>query len=260
VPTLSWSRLPAQQGKPVGKLPLKAITALLATCVGVTVANAQSCQLSAGPKPPAVVELFTSQGCSSCPPADQWLSTLKADKEVIALSFHVNYWNYLGWKDPYATSETTERQRKIQQAIQGKYVYTPQVVLNGQDHRSWRGQSPGGLSRLPAEQAPSLRLVRDGAQVTAQVGPQPSRGQLAGYWAVLHDSLSQQVTRGENAGVRLVNDHVVTLYQPVTAWSARTAHTAQLTLPPNTASQRVVFVVTDANHTQPLQGLVLQCS
>jgi hypothetical protein len=260
VPTFPRTRIPAHQGQPPFPRPYTAIAALVAAFSLVPMAHAQNCQRYAGPKPPAVVELFTSQGCSSCPPADQWLSTLKADKEVIALSFHVNYWNYLGWKDPYATAETTERQRKIQQAIQGKYVYTPQVVLNGQDHRSWRGQNPGGLPHLPAEQAPTLRLVRDGTQVTAQVGPQPGRGQMAGYWAVLHDSLSQQVTRGENAGVRLVNDHVVTLYQPVTAWSARAAHTAQLTLPPNTASQRVVFVVTDANHTQPLQGLALQCS
>jgi hypothetical protein len=241
-------------------LPRKTIVTLAAAVSVMPLARAQSCQRSAGAKPPAVVELFTSQGCSSCPPADQWLSTLKADKEVIALSFHVNYWNHLGWKDPYATTETTERQRKIQQALQGKYVYTPQVVLNGQDHRSWQGQSPAGLLRMTAEQAPTLSLVRNGTQVAAQVGAQPGRAQLAGYWAVLNDGLSQQVTRGENAGVRLVNDHVVTLYQPVTAWNAKTAHTAQLTLPPHITNQRVVFVVTDANHTRPLQGLTLQCS
>lgn len=224
------------------------------------VAEAQNCQRSAGSKPPAVVELYTSQGCSSCPPADSWLSTLKAEKEIIALSFHVNYWNHLGWKDPYATAETTERQRKIQQAIQGKYVYTPQVVLNGLDHRSWRGQNAGALPRMPAAEAPTLSLQRDGNQVTAMVGAQQNQNQLAGYWAVLNDSLSQQVTRGENAGVRLVNDHVVTLYQPVAAWSAKSNHTARLSLPANTANQRIVFVVTDENLTKPLQGLVLQCT
>lgn len=237
-----------------------ALVALLAMASFLPLAEAQSCHRKSGLKPPAVVELFTSQGCSSCPPADSWLSTLKADKEVIALSFHVSYWNHLGWKDPYATPAITERQRKIQQAIQGKYVYTPQVVLNGLDHRVWRGQGAGALPRLPADKAPTLSLVRDGNQITAQVGAQPGRSQLAGYWAVLQDSLSQQVTGGENAGARLVNDHVVTLYQPVTAWSAKTAHTASLTLPSNSASQRIVFVVTDASHTQPLQGLALQCT
>jgi hypothetical protein len=238
----------------------KALVALLATASVFPLAAAQSCQRSSGLKPPAVVELFTSQGCSSCPPADSWLSTLKTDKEVIALSFHVNYWNHLGWKDPYATPETTERQRKIQQAIQGKYVYTPQVILNGLDHRSWRDQSAKDLPRLPAEPAPTLSMVRDGSQITVQVGPQTGRSQLAGYWAVLHDGLSQHVTRGENAGARLVNDHVVTFYQPVTAWSAQARHITSLTLPPGTVNQRIVFIVTDASHTQPLQGLALQCT
>lgn len=252
--------VPVQRTLPHRNWPRNALAALVATASFLPLAAAQSCQRSSGFKPPAVVELFTSQGCSSCPPADSWLSTLKADKEVIALSFHVNYWNHLGWKDPYATPETTERQRKVQQAIQGKYVYTPQVVLNGLDHRAWRGQSAVALPRLPAQQAPTLSLVRDGSQITAQVGAQPGRSQLAGYWAVLHDGLSQQVTHGENAGARLVNDHVVVLYQPVTAWSAKATHTASLTLPPNTTSQRIVFVVTDASHTQPLQGLALQCT
>ena len=239
--------------------PIKALAMLFSAFGLAPLANAQSCQRSAGARPPVVVELFTSQGCSSCPPADHWLSTLKDDKEVIALSFHVNYWNYLGWKDPYATPETTDRQRKIQQASHGKYVYTPQVVLNGQDYRAWHGQNAKGLPRLPADQAPSLSLVRDGVQVTAEVGAHAGRTQMAGYWAVVQDRLSQQVTKGENAGVRLVNDHVVTLYQPVAAWNAKVAHIARLTLPPGVSSQRVIFVVTNSSHTQPLQAAGLTC-
>lgn len=227
--------------------------------MGLAAAQAQTCQRSAGAQPPAVVELFTSQGCSSCPPADRWLSTLKGDDGVIALSFHVNYWNYLGWKDPYATPETTERQRQIQRAIHGKYVYTPQVVLNGRDHRAWPDQRPGALARLPAQPAPTLTLARQGLQVRAHIGAVAGQGPLAGYWAVLSNGLSQQVTRGENAGSRLVNDHVVTLYQPVPAWDGGGAHTVHLTLPPNTRAERVVFVVTDVGLTQPRQGLSLQC-
>lgn len=240
--------------------PFTALIALSAAAGFTPMAFAQSCQRSTGAQPPAVVELFTSQGCSSCPPADRWLTTLKGDESVIALSFHVNYWNHLGWKDPYATPETTERQRQIQKALHGTYVYTPQVVLNGQDHRQWRGQAARTLPRLPAEQAPALSLSRTGDQITAQVGAQPGRSQLAGYWAVVRNDLNQQVTRGENAGARLVNDHVVSFYQPVAAWSAGAAHTVHLKLPPNMAAQRVVFVVTDAGLTQPLQGLALQCS
>ncbi|WP_296508224.1 thioredoxin family protein [Rhodoferax sp.] len=235
------------------------VGALAATCLPL--AMAQTCQRSAGAQPPAVVELFTSQGCSSCPPADAWLSTLKGNEGVIALSFHVNYWNYLGWKDPYATAETTERQRQLQQAMKGAYVYTPQVVLNGRDHRQWREQGTHPLPRLPATpQAPTLSLARNGTQVTAQVGALPGQGQLAGYWAVLSDGLSQQVTRGENAGSRLVNDHVVSHYQPVPAWNANSPHTLQLTVPAQSGKGRVVFIVTQPGYTQPVQGLALQCS
>jgi hypothetical protein len=238
---------------------LKSWLLVLATPALALPALAQTCQRTAGAQPPAVVELFTSQGCSSCPPADRWLSTLKGQSDVVALSFHVNYWNHLGWKDPYATPDTTDRQRRIQTATQGKYVYTPQVVLNGQDHRNWRGQSARLLPHLDKASAPGLQLSRVGDEITAQVGAGNGRTRLAGYWAVLHDELTQQVTRGENAGEKLVNDHVVSLYQPVSPWSAGKPHVEKLTLPPD-AGQRVVFVVTDEGWTQPLQALTLQCS
>lgn len=227
---------------------------------GVKPARAQSCQTASNAQPLAVVELFTSQGCSSCPPADRWLSTLKSQQDIVALSFHVNYWNYLGWKDPYATPETTERQRRIQRALGANGVYTPQVVLNGNDFRAWSRFDARTLPRLASTRAPSLSLRRDGQQVTAQVGASAGAAQWAGYWALLSDGLSQQVTRGENAGTRLVNDHVVTLYRPVPAWDAQQAHGEHLTLPAESrAEQRVVFVLTDASGVRPVQALALRC-
>jgi hypothetical protein len=224
-------------------------------------ALAQTCEVRSGPRPPAVVELYTSEGCSSCPPADRWLSTLKTQDQVLALSFHVNYWNHLGWRDPFATPETTARQYRLKEALRGKYVYTPQVVLNGRDHRDWHGQSASGLEGLPAAAAPALRLSRQGNTVTAQIaatsGTGPA-GELAGYWAVLQDGLVSKVTRGENAGENLRHDHVVSLYQPVAPWSAAQGGSARLTLPAG-SMQRVAFVVTNAGLTQPVQALVLQC-
>ncbi len=224
-------------------------------------ALAQTCEVRSGPRPPAVVELYTSEGCSSCPPADRWLSTLKTQDQVLALSFHVNYWNHLGWRDPFATPDTTARQYKLKEALRGKYVYTPQVVLNGRDHRDWHGQGASSLAGLPAAAAPALRLSRAGNTVTAQVAAAPgsaSTGELAGYWAVLQDGLVSKVTRGENAGENLRHDHVVSLYQPVPPWAAAQGGSAQLTLPAG-ARQRVAFVVTNAALTQPVQALVLQC-
>jgi len=221
-------------------------------------ALAQTCEASSGPQPPAVVELYTSEGCSSCPPADRWLSTLKPGDGVLALSFHVNYWNHLGWRDPFATSETTSRQYRLKEALGGKYVYTPQVVLNGRDHRSWPGQSPAQLTRLSAEGAPGLRLSREGNQISAQFGASAAHPQLAGYWAVLQDGIVSQVTRGENAGEALRHDHVVGLYQPVEPWAGNTPHRTQLSLA-GARNQRVAFVVTTPDLMRPLQALVLQC-
>ncbi len=241
--------------------PLPRSVALVSTLLAAGSALAQTCEVRSGPKPPAVVELYTSEGCSSCPPADRWLSTLKTQDQVLALSFHVNYWNHLGWRDPFATPETTARQYRLKDALRGKYVYTPQVVLNGRDHRDWHGQRASSLAGLPVATAPALRLSRQGDVVTAQIaaatGTEP-RTELAGYWAVLQDGLVSKVTRGENAGENLRHDHVVSLYQPVPPWAAAQGGSARLTLPAG-ATQRVAFVVTNAGLTQPLQALVLQC-
>lgn len=232
-------------------------TTALASAFVAMGAAAQTCEVRSGPQPLAVVELYTSEGCSSCPPADRWLSTLKARDKVLALSFHVNYWNHLGWRDPFATPETTARQYRLKEALGGKYVYTPQVVLNGRDHRSWSGQNASSLAGLPAATAPALRLSRQGDVITAQIAAGPGT-ELAGYWAVLRDGLVSKVTRGENAGEDLRHDHVVSRYQPVPSWSAAQGGSTQLTLLPG-STQRVAFVVTNPTLTQPVQALVLQC-
>jgi hypothetical protein len=223
---------------------------------------AQRCEVRSGDQPLTVVELYTSQGCSSCPPADRWLSGLNAPNDVLALAFHVNYWNHLGWKDPFASEATTQRQYLIRAAHAAPNVYTPQVVVNGKDHRAWWGQRAKDLPRAGAALAPGLHLVRQGNQVTAHVGASTASGNLAGYWAVLQDGLSSTVTRGENSGETLRNDHVVRLYQPVAAWPARGGKSWQLSLPdspPELGGMRIAFVVTDASLTRPLQALALRC-
>jgi len=220
-------------------------------------ATAQTCNMRADALPPAIVELYTSEGCSSCPPADRWLSTLKGRTDVIALAFHVNYWDRLGWPDRFATPAITERQHLLARTSGSNYVYTPQVVHNGRDLRQWSGSK---LARLPASNV-TLALRRDGNTVTADIAA--SGAQLAGYWAVLEDGHSSRVKAGENAGETLRHDHVVTLYKPVEAWSSPKDGAKQwtLALPAATdgSARRVVFVVTDPASQKPLQALALTC-
>jgi hypothetical protein len=217
-------------------------------------AQAQTCSATSGSTPPQVVELYTSEGCSSCPPADRWLSTLKGQPGVLALAFHVNYWDRLGWPDRFASPEATARQYQLAQAAGSRNVYTPQVIVNGRDWRDW--------PRLPAAVtgvAPRLTLSRDGNQVVAQVEGGGS-GQWAGYWAVLEDQHVSQVRAGENAGETLRHDHVVRLYKPVPAWNAAQAHRSEIGITRGEPAfpRRVAFVVTDARQ-RPVQALALAC-
>ena len=105
-------------------------------------ALAAQCTAQSGERTVALVELYTSEGCDSCPPADRWLSGLGAQGyvpgRVVPLSLHVDYWDYIGWKDPYAKREFSSRQRKLTQLQKLAFVYTPQVMLQGRDFRGWR--------------------------------------------------------------------------------------------------------------------------
>jgi hypothetical protein len=230
--------------------------ALLAAIAAPVAAQntAATCSARSAAQPPAIVELYTSEGCSSCPPADRWLSTLKGRSDVLALAFHVNYWDRLGWPDRFATAATTERQHQLQRASGAAYVYTPQVVHNGRDLRGWSGAA---LPR-PAASDVQVALERDGASVRASIAAPASRA-LAGYWAVLEDGHTSRVKAGENSGETLAHDNVVTLYQPVAAWTAPSREFT-LALPAATSkSRRVVFVVTDAAGAKPLQAVALGC-
>ncbi|MEZ5707376.1 MAG: DUF1223 domain-containing protein [Burkholderiaceae bacterium] len=238
--------------------------ALFATLIATPTWAASTCQAQSGATPPTVVELYTSEGCSSCPPADRWLSSLNNQPDVLPLAFHVNYWDRLGWQDRFATRATTERQHRVREVLKGRYVYTPQVVLNGRDERQWSGYAAGRLAQVAGatpSAPPTLTLQRTGHEVTATVGTAQGQPALAGYWAVVQDGLSSRVTRGENAGETLQHDHVVSLYQPVASWAADQPKTVQLNLPqgPEFDALRVAFVVTLPDLVHPVQALSLHC-
>ena len=161
---------------------LVAVTAALAALAAALPARAGLCAAKSSPRTAALVELYTSEGCSSCPPADRWLSSLRqagqTRGEVVPLALHVGYWDYIGWKDPYARPEFAARQRRIAALQHSSFVYTPQVVLQGRDFRGWGSgafeRAVAKINARPAKAAISLSLepLRDGVlkvEVAARV-------------------------------------------------------------------------------------------
>lgn len=171
--------------------------------------------LIAQEKPIVVVELFTSEGCSSCPPADRLLSSIvneqNQETEVIGLSFHVDYWNYIGWEDPYSEATFSKRQRTYANKLISS-VYTPQMVVNGKHQfvgsskSDWkRAFNAEKSSKLNSLSISSIQL--DGRVLTFNVDGIDEK-QLINV-AVVERELSQHVSRGENRGRMLFHDNVV---------------------------------------------------
>jgi len=231
-------------------LALATPLALAQTCPGTTVQS--------GATVPQVVELYTSEGCSSCPPADHWLSRVKGQPGVITAAFHVDYWNDLGWPDRFASAAFTERQQQGVGVNGARYPYTPQIVVNGRD---WRGAT----LPAPAGEAARVRLtwtrsasgeLRLGAEGLAGA---PARIQL--WWARLEDGHQSQVRAGENRGETLRHDSVVREYARLPAWDGH-GH-REWTVPVQTGEaghpSRWIAVAADAGTAQVLQAVEIGC-
>ena len=171
---------------------------------------------SAPATPPVVVELFTSQSCNSCPPADAFLADLAKRPGVLALSFHVDYWDYIGWRDPFAQRGFTERQRGYSRTLPLRYVYTPQIVVDGrlQDVGSERKKIEALIARAANEAVKHVALRVTGAapniklEIDGNDGASPAKP--ATVWLVAYDHVrTTKITRGENAGLSLDNYNVV---------------------------------------------------
>jgi hypothetical protein len=166
---------------------------------------------------PVVVELFTSQGCSSCPPADALLDDLSKRPDVVALSLHVDYWDYIGWKDPFGDSAYTQRQRLYQTRLENRFIYTPQMVIDGVYDvvGSRRGQVAQAIEQARERQKVSLTLTEE--SVTIPAGTAPPGG--ATVWlALLDEHHETPVAAGENHGRKLVNANVVRSFTKIGEW------------------------------------------
>jgi hypothetical protein len=163
---------------------------------------------------PVLLELFTSQGCSSCPPADRLLGKLAERDDVVALSFHVTYWNYIGWTDSFATEATTSRQYAYAKGFGRPGVYTPQMVIAGASHEV--GSDAGAIERAiaAARKRTGVAVEFDGPQVRAAAGE--GSGVL---WLACYDSRHEvAVGRGENGGRKLAYFNVVRHLEKLADW------------------------------------------
>ncbi len=213
-------------------------------------------------------ELYTSEGCSSCPPADKWLSSLKHEgvsgQQLIPLAFHVTYWDYIGWQDRFASERHDERQRRIAGNNRQSTIYTPQFVLNGDDYRAYN-QFAQNLGHIIAQTASvDLKLtarVNSAENVDVEVEADISRSKIkdvAIYLAVFENDLSSQVEDGENEGESLHHDFVVRqLYGPYirSMPEGRASIQQDVTFEPDWKNQDIGLVAFAQN---PHTGEVLQ--
>ena len=194
-----------------------AILTLVALSLGLVRADAQS--------QPVVVELYTSQGCSSCPPADDILTDLAKRNDVIALALHVDYWDYLGWRDGFASAAFSRRQRAYAAASKKNTVYTPQMIVQGHSYAVGnRIADVRGAIAMHRNDPPAvdLDLSRQGDQLvivaTAKTG---DVGRVVIQVVRYTPQAVVQIKAGENAGRKILYTNIVTQWSPVTRWNGR---------------------------------------
>jgi hypothetical protein len=251
------------------------VFAALAVAVSPVIAIAAQCTAVSAPQRVALLELYTSEGCNSCPPTDRWVSGLPsrglAPSRVVALAFHVDYWNYLGWRDPFAKAQYSERQTTASARRGARVVYTPQLLLNGRDYRrdsffDGFGERLAAISREPAQAKINIQLhagdnhaLRVSGSVLVPKADALRRAQT--FLAIYENDLASQVTAGENKGKRLRHDFVVReLAGPFPVSSAAEGYFNQLfRLDPawKTGDLHVAAFVQDEQTGDVLQSLAL---
>ncbi len=244
---------------------------VLHPCIGIALAlpmwvwaadATPSCVAQSSARVPVLVELYTSEGCSSCPPADRWLTAMKDRSDMVALAFHVDYWDRLGWKDRFSSPAHSQRQSQLLRSNGARYAYTPQVVVDGRDQPRWSGMAWPALRPAASVQA---TLQRDGDGYRAELrrlsGTPP---RIAGFWALTEDGHASAVKSGENRGATLTHDFVVREYAPIAAWDWGDAAALQLRFSPSRPAdaahpRRINMVLVDADSGRVLQALTLGC-
>ena len=197
------------------------LSALFASCAlqsvdGGQKAEPDSSQPAAGDRHPVLVELFTSEGCSSCPPADRNLAFLEkqqpvAKADIITLAFHVDYWDRLGWKDRFSSPLYSRRQEIYAQALNLDSNYTPQMIVDGRDEfvGSDSGKASKAISNATESAKASIEVTSERNQLNVKITNAPEHKDATIYAAIAEDGISSRVERGENSGKTLEHISVV---------------------------------------------------
>jgi hypothetical protein len=248
-----------------------AVTAFAVLAAAGAHAQPGGCTAASGAGTAALVELYTSEGCSSCPPADRWLSALRASgtgpDRLVPLSLHVDYWDHIGWKDPFARALFSARQRELATIAKSRVVYTPQIVLAGKDYRGWSSRERfaqavaavnATASRARIELALKPAAGATGLRATAAVPAPADRESAALYVALYENGLSNRVTAGENRNATLAHDYVVREWWGPIAFDA----TGSAVLERSLESQRlarggIAAFVQNRRSSEVLQALAL---
>lgn len=223
-----------------------AFITLTVLLTGITTAShAATCAAQSADHRVAVLELYTSEGCNSCPPADRWLNGLQDrgydTRRVIPLAFHVDYWDYIGWRDRFAQPAFAQRQRSAASRNEASFVYTPQFMLNGRDFRNpWMSgklsEALQSINRQPAQF--KMRLQQNAVATTVRVSLEVTNVAAQGanvYIALFENGLHSEIKAGENAGKKLYHEYVVReLRAPVAVGPGQSlTHNFEIGLPPH---------------------------
>lgn len=233
-------------------MPLTGMRVVFLFLAFTVIASAAPREFTSGPERTHLIELFTSEGCSSCPPAEAWLAGLdKAPglwRDFVPVAWHVDYWDRLGWKDRFASREFTRRQHAYAEAWRSGTVYTPCVVLDGEE-----SEVTSKLPRAGVSEAGVLRVTYENGEATVSF-TSANPGEHEVHAAVLSSNIASSVTAGENRGRTLRHGFVarVTAQAPLREGAARLT----LTTPPPEHSSRLALAVWIVRRGQlaPLQA------
>lgn len=226
---------------------MRRIGLLLLFAIAFT-ARAGDFTFESGPQKTHLIELFTSQGCSSCPPAEAWLSKLKSEpglwKDFVPIAFHVDYWDRLGWRDPFASKEWTARQYQYSENWKAESVYTPGFVLDG---REWMEHS---VPKLSGDKPGTLKLsIANGKVVTEFVSADGATKDVDLHVATLGFDLTTKVSAGENSGRSLKQDFVVLSLMN----GKMSGGKAALEFKPDPSAKAIAAWITPPNQLEPVQ-------